>query len=102
MVERMFDTAAMFGSRSDIVGDLYRLRMDIARAHTGDREVMQRDLELLAAVAVVLGMSHRIVTKASNVPHDRIDQLLAEHHHDLEGLGHSMGYERDATGVVAR
>ncbi len=75
--------------------------MEIAAAHASDPEALER-IELLAAIAVTLGMSHNIVTKASNVPRDRIEALVSQHGDELRGLARSEGYERDSSGVVTR
>lgn len=50
----------MLGTRKDIIGDLYRQRIELARAQRFDTDTLLSDLELLAAIAVALGMSHNI------------------------------------------
>ncbi len=92
----------MLGSRTDIIGDLYRLRVNLTRTARPDIDDALNDLELLAAMAIALGMSHNIVIKASQVNRDQIDALL---HHDLDHikeLAAVQGYEIQESGVVAR
>ena len=103
MIEQLFDHLQMLGNRKDIIGDLYRLRRQIA-ANPRDPEAADRlrDLEVLAAVAVAMGMSHNIVGKASNVARGRVDALLDGHRHEVTTVGDDLGYERGPTGVVAR
>lgn len=92
----------MLGTRKDIIGDLYRQRIDLAHAPPSDTDALLSDLELLAAIAVALGMSHNIVIKASGVNRDRIDALLDHHIDHLKELGGTNGYQRHESGVVAR
>lgn len=94
----------MLAGRKDIIGDLYRLRLDVARAtDQGAAAQLWQELEVLAAIAVLLGMSHNIVGKASNVERSRIEYLLQEHSDGLLDIAAEYGYERyESTGIVAR
>ena len=93
----------MLGTRKDIIGDLFRLRQEIAGAPADpDTPSRYHDLEVLAAIAVSAGMSHNIIIKASNVDRDRIDTLIHHHAGQLAHLAEQQGYERDHSGVVAR
>ncbi len=93
----------MLGTRKDIIGDLARLRHDIGmNSRDPDAADRYQDLELLAAVAVCLGMSHNVANKASGVPIDRINALLSNYRPQLEELADVQGYQRHPSGVVAR
>ena len=98
----MFDTGWMSRGRQDIIGDLQRLRLQIAQADSDQAGIMWPELELLAAVAVAKGMSHNIVSKASHVPRDRIDTLLSQHPDDVETAAAEHGYQRLQSGIVTR
>ncbi len=92
----------MLGSRTDIIGDLYRLRMDLTRTSRSDIDDAPSDLELLAAMAIAFGMSHNIVIKASQVNRDQIDALLDYDLDHIRELAAIEGYEVQESGVVAR
>jgi hypothetical protein len=93
----------MLGARKDIIGDLYRLRQELARA-SREPDAVERyhDLEILAAIAVAQGMSYNLVIKASHVPRDRIEALVQHHPGQIDHLAEEQGYERHPSGVVAR
>jgi hypothetical protein len=93
----------MYGSRQDIIGDLFRLRQELAQAgNEPDATQRYHDLEVLAAVAVTLGMSHNLVGKASNVPRDRIEAILSDHRAQIDQIADLQGYQRRPSGVVSR
>ena len=88
----MFDTGRVLASRKDIIGDLFRLRQEVAQARN-EPDTVERyhDLEVLAAVAVTYGMSQSLVTRASNVPRDRIEALIHNQREQLDDLAHEHG-----------
>lgn len=93
----------MLASRQDIIGDLYRLRLEVAKADPASAPDLWQELEVLAAVAVMMGMSHNIVGKARNVERERIDYLLQDHSDGLLDVAAEHGYERhEPTGLVTR
>lgn len=98
----MFDHREMLGTRKDIIGDLYRQRIELAHAQRPETDTLLNDPELLAAIAVALGRSHNIVIKASQVSRDRIDALLDHQIDQLEELARLHGYQRHDSGVVTR
>jgi hypothetical protein len=93
----------MLGARTDIIGDLYRLRQELALgSRDPDAADRHHDLEILAAIAVAQGMSYNMVTKASLVPHDRIEALVQHHRAELDQLAQEHGYQRHPSGLVLR
>ena len=56
----------------------------------------------LAAIAVTMGMSHHIVTKASHVPRDRIDAILSQHPDHVAAAAAEQGYQRLEYGIVTK
>jgi hypothetical protein len=93
----------MLGAGKDIIGDLFRLRQELALASCEpDAAERYHDLEILAAVAVAQGMSYNLVTKASHVPRDRIEALVQHHPDQIRHLAGEHGYERHPSGIVAR
>lgn len=87
----------MLIGRHDIVGDLARLHREFVAA-AGDAERLLSQLELLAAVAVQLGMSHNIVGQASGIARERIDAVL-QAKPTLVGR-RAVDYERHPNGIV--
>mgnify|MGYP001827742719 CR=1 FL=1 len=91
----------MLIGRRDIIGDLARLRQEFVGA-TNEAENQLAQLEVLAAAAVQLGVSHNIVQKASGIPRARIDAVI-----DAQPAGvrrRAADYERHdahSSGVVA-
>ena len=89
----------MLAGRHDIIGDIARLRKDFVGATNEADDVLAR-LEVLAAAAVLHGMSYAIVTKAGGVPRSRIE-AVAEVRADAV-TACAAGYERMASGLVMR
>jgi hypothetical protein len=89
----------MLIGRGDIVGDLARLRNDFLGAANNADDLLS-ELELLAAAAVELGMSHTIVGKASGIPRSRIDAVVDARPTRVSRK--ASGYERHPTGVVSQ
>lgn len=87
----------VLSGRDDIIGDLARLRGEFTGAANQTEDLLSR-LEVLAAAAVRLGMSHNIVGKASGIPRERIDAVLDTWPHRVEQWAEA--YERSSGGVV--
>ena len=87
----------MLAGRHDIIGDLARLRREFVGATNRTEDALGR-LEVLAAAAVLHGMSYAIVTKASGVPRRRIE-VVGESQADTVATC-AAGYERLASGLV--
>ena len=89
----------MFIGRQDIVGDLARLRTEFIGAANVDDDRLNQ-LEILAAAAVELGMSHNIVGKASGIPSERIDAVREQQADEVDRC--AADYDRLPSGIVTR
>ncbi len=87
----------MLAGRHDIIGDIARLRNQFGGATNEATDVLAR-LEVLAAAAIVHGMSFAIVTRASGVPRRRIEDVLESRADAVAAC--AAGYERLASGLV--
>lgn len=85
--------------RQDIIGDLARLRNRFLSSADGGDSLLD-ELELLAAVAIQLGMSYPIVGKASGIPRERLDAVI-EAQPTTVRRGAS-DYEHHTSGVFSR
>ena len=97
VLEHLFDDERVLDGRGDIIGDLARLRRKFMGV-AGNAEDLLGQLEVLAAAAVELGMSHNIVGKASGIPRDRIDAVLDAQPTTVGRR--ASDYERHPTGIV--
>ena len=95
--ERLFDTRRVLDGRSDIIGDLARLRRKFMGIASNADDLLGR-LEVLAAAAVELAMSHNIVRKASGIPRERIDAVLDAQPTTVSRR--AADYERHPSGAV--
>jgi hypothetical protein len=93
----LFDYGLELIGRHEIIGDLARFRQEfIGSASKAEGQLAQ--LEVLAAAAVDLGMSYKIVGKASGIPQERIDAVL---HAQPSGVRRQAAdYERHSSGVI--
>ncbi len=99
IIEHMFDDGHVLTGRHDIIGDLARLRAEfVGAANEAENRLIR--LELLAAAAVELGMSHNIVGKASGIPSQRLDAVLDTQPTGVDRC--AAEYERHPSGVVRR